>query len=439
MNHYPKYKPSGIEWIGNIPEHWEVRKISRSFNLISSGTTPKADNEKYYNNGTVNWINTGDLNDGILFLTEKKVTEKALQDHSGLKVFPNGTLLIAMYGATIGKIAILGKEGCTNQACCALSDSNYFETKLVFYWFNANKSNIINLAYGGGQQNISQEIIKFLKIPCPTIKEQKAIVLFLDNKTSLIDEAISKKRQLIELLKEERTALINHAVTKGINPDVKLKPSGIEWLGDIPEHWEVKKLKYVADVQSSNVDKKSIEGEEDVQLCNYVDVYKNEYIDSSIPFMTATATLNEIQKFKLAINDVLITKDSETPTDIAVPALVKYENTKLLCGYHLAQIRSNKNLLGEYLFRLFQSKKFNSVFETAANGITRYGLGIESIKGVSIPIPSIDDQRRIVKFILDNSNRIYSAIEKIIIEITLLQEYRTSLINEAVTGKICVV
>ena len=267
--------------------------------------------------------------------------------------------------------------------------------------------------------------------------EQKKIASFLDQKCSQIDAQIEKKQKLVELKKEERTALINQAVTKGLDPKVPMKDSGIEWLGEIPEHWEVKKLKYVSMVQPSNVDKKSNEGELSVLLCNYVDVYMNEIIDNSITFMKATANNNEIEKFKLIIDDVLITKDSETPDDIAVPALVKIEKDNLLCGYHLAQIRSNKSdLNGEYLFRLFQSKAFNKNFSVAANGITRFGLGVDSIKNVVITLPPVPEQIAIATHIHRETGRIDAIIEKTQKQIELLKEYKTTLISEAVTGKI---
>jgi len=262
----------------------------------------------------------------------------------------------------------------------------------------------------------------------------------------LIDSFIEKKQKLIELLKEERTAVINQAVTKGLpspsgeGQGVRFKPSGIDWLGDIPEHWEVKKLKYVAEIQSSNVDKKTNEGEISVLLCNYIDVYKNEFINDSILFMEASATEKEIEKFILNKGDVLITKDSETPDDIAKPAYVEKDFENVICGYHLAQIKTNRHdMFGEYLFRLFQSKDFNSHFEVSANGVTRFGLPLDSITDVIVPLPLKAEQKQIVNHIENETQKIDSTITKIEKEIELMQEYRTALISEVVTGKVKVV
>lgn len=213
LNPGAKLKPSGVEWLGDVPEHWIVRKLSRSYERISSGTTPLAGSEVYYSGGTVNWINTGDLNDGLLTSCAKKVTEKALQDHTSLKMYPQGSLVIAMYGATIGKLSLLGLEGTTNQACCVLTTSDYFNNKFLFYWLLAFRPHIISLAYGGGQPNISQELIRSLKVPCPNKKEQEKIVSYLDNVSNNVLLTLMKTEQEISLLQEYRTALINEVVT----------------------------------------------------------------------------------------------------------------------------------------------------------------------------------------------------------------------------------
>lgn len=197
MKAYPKYKPTNIEWIGEIPEHWDVRKVSRSFNTIGSGTTPNTNNPEYYENATINWVMTGDLNENILNETSKKISDLAFKEHSTLKIYPKGTLLIALYGATIGKVSILGIEACTNQACCALANSPFFKIKFIFYWFLANKQNIIQLGYGGGQPNISQELIRYLRIPCTSSEEQHIISHFLDDRTQKIDTLIEKKQKLM--------------------------------------------------------------------------------------------------------------------------------------------------------------------------------------------------------------------------------------------------
>ncbi|MBW1654921.1 restriction endonuclease subunit S [Flavobacterium quisquiliarum] len=208
-----KMKDSGIEWLGEIPEHWESWKIGHAFKKIGSGTTPESGNPIYHENGTINWLNTGDLNDSTLNECNKKVTLKALTDYSSLKLFPSGSLVMAMYGATIGKTAIINFETTTNQACCVFCNSEIIDLKFLQYWFKAKKEHIINLSIGGGQPNVSQQILKDIRLGCPDIVEQNKIVGFLDVKTIEIDTIISKTQQEIELLKEYKTALISEVVT----------------------------------------------------------------------------------------------------------------------------------------------------------------------------------------------------------------------------------
>lgn len=208
---YESDKDGGVEQLGKIPRHWDAIKASHSFKLIGSGATPQSGSTKYYENGEIPWVNTGDLNDGLLKLASKFLTRSALKDHSTLKMYPTCTVLMAMYGATIGKAAILDFDACTNQACCALVHSKFHIPRFVFYWLVGNRQNIIAKSYGGGQPNISQEVIKTLKILTPPIAEQKRIVDFLDCKTAEIDQAIAQKLRLIELLQEQKAILISLA------------------------------------------------------------------------------------------------------------------------------------------------------------------------------------------------------------------------------------
>ncbi len=205
-------KDSGVDWMGGVPKHWGINKLAQSFSQIGSGTTPKSGIDVYYEGGTINWINTGDLNDGILFSCKRTVTEKALKDYS-LNVYPAGSIIIAMYGATIGKVSISMIEGCTNQACCVLNKSKVIDTNFLFYWFISKREFIISLSYGGGQPNISQDTVKSLRVISPLISEQKSIADYLDIKTAHIDRIIETINTQIDKLKELRKTLINDVVT----------------------------------------------------------------------------------------------------------------------------------------------------------------------------------------------------------------------------------
>ena len=210
------------------------------------------------------------------------------------------------------------------------------------------------------------------------------------------------------------------------------KDSGMEWLGEIPKHWGVKRLKFTSTVQPSNVDKKTDEDEESVLLCNYSDVYNNAEITSKLEFMRATATQSEIEKFLIAKDQVIVTKDSETREDIAVPAYVAEDFENVLCGYHLTQIKP-KEVFGKYLFRLFQSRQFNAQFILGANGVTRFGLPQYVISNALIAVPPIEEQRSIARFLDYKTAQIDALIARKETLLKKLAEKRTALISQAVT------
>lgn len=210
------FKDSGVEYLGEIPQHWKLVRLGLILKT-SSGTTPDSGNDKYYKGGQIVWINSGDLNDGFLKDSKRKITQDALDDYSVLKIFDKDSLIIAMYGATIGKTAILKVNACVNQACCVLEKSAWYNTFYLFYLFNRYKKELISMGSGGGQPNISQDIIKNLKIPLPPLKEQEQIAQFLDSKISKIDKIIEKTKKQIKLIKEYKNTLINQAVCGRIN------------------------------------------------------------------------------------------------------------------------------------------------------------------------------------------------------------------------------
>jgi type I restriction enzyme S subunit len=211
------------------------------------------------------------------------------------------------------------------------------------------------------------------------------------------------------------------------------KDSGVEWIGEVPKEWEVRRLRNVCKMLVSNVDKLSKPLEYPIRLCNYVDVYKNEFITSDIQFMEATASNDEIRRFSIKIDDVIITKDSEDWLDIGVPALVKYEDKKLICGYHLAILRPKKSTSGQFLHRALLSQYIRTQFSVQANGVTRYGISHGAILGTFIVIPPLREQTRIAHFLDQKNTQIEHAIAQKERLIELLKERRQILIHNAVT------
>ena len=204
-------KDSGIEGLGRIPIHWEVMKVTRLFE-IGSGTTPSTDYADYYG-GDVAWITTSELRESVVMSTKKTVTREALRAYATLCVYPKDSVAVAMYGATIGRIGVLGTEAAVNQACCVFSRPNGIDVWFWFYWLQFRRSYLISLGYGGGQPNLSQDLLKAIRIPIPPLSEQSAIVQYLDKATASIDTAIERTRRQIELMEEYRTRLISDVVT----------------------------------------------------------------------------------------------------------------------------------------------------------------------------------------------------------------------------------
>ena len=219
-----------------------------------------------------------------------------------------------------------------------------------------------------------------------------------------------------------------------LEPYPALKDSGVDGLGEVPTHWEVRRLRTVAELRVSNVDKHVRNGERPVRLCNYVDVYKNDRIRNRMPFMDATATPDEIERFHLRRGDVLITKDSESWNDIGVPALVESTDASVVCGYHLALLRPfPEHIIGGYLFRALQGSGVAHQFQVRANGVTRFGLTHGGIKSIWLPLPPLAEQAAVVRFLdhVDRRIRRYLRAKRKLIP--LLQERRTVLISHAVT------
>ena len=287
-----------------------------------------------------------------------------------------------------------------------------------------------------------------LMIPMPRPDEVSVLVAYLDRETAKIDALIARNEVLIERLKEQRAALITRTVTRGlppnesrkagIDPHPKLKPSGVEWLGDVPEHWEIAALcRVTTDIRASNVDKHVRSNEVAVKLCNYVDVYYNERIDSTTIYMHGSATGKQIDIFQLREGDVLITKDSEVQDNIGVPALVVEHVPKLVAGYHLVLVRPDlRCLYGPYLFRALQSEIASLQFTHCAQGVTRYGMTYPGIRSVRLPIPPLVEQRAIASYLNRETAKIDKARSLARKENVLLREHRARMISDMVTGQV---
>ena len=431
----PWSKNSGIKWLGEIPLHWEVKQLKRVFS-VRNGSTPRSAEPLYWD-GDVTWVtpeDLGRLEQSVISSSKRCITDVGLSS-CGTSLIPASSIVLSTR-APIGHIAIAGIDLCTNQGCRGLIPRGNTSARYYYYLLLAARSDLQSLGQGSTYMELSREHLGSMYVVVPDSPEQRAIAGYLDRETGKIDALVTKKERLIELLKEKRAALITQAVTKGLDPDAPMTDSGIPWLGEIPAHWSVNRLKTISNVQLSNVDKKSVSGQMDVQLCNYVDVYYNERIEADRNFMVATASREQIQRFSLFEGDVLITKDSEAWTDIAVPAVVKEDLPNVLCGYHLAHIRPLQNCSGPYLAYAFAAEGPGYQYQLAANGITRFGLGGDAIRCGVFPWPPLSEQRTIAGFLDQETARIDSLVARVRDAIERFKELRSALISAAVTGKI---
>jgi type I restriction enzyme, S subunit len=216
-----------------------------------------------------------------------------------------------------------------------------------------------------------------------------------------------------------------------------LKPSGIEWLGDMPEHWDVSLIKHMADVRASGVDKHSHDHETSVRLCNHTDVYANDQITGDLDLMRATATTAEIARLTLKAGDVIITKDSVNAEIIGIPAWVPESLPGVVCAYHLTLLRPKpERVVGEYLFRALSSPRIAERFPVLATGVTIVGLSKHDVKNTVIPLPPPDEQTAICRWIIDKCKPLEEAILRAEEEIKLIREYRDRQIADVVTGQV---
>lgn len=266
----------------------------------------------------------------------------------------------------------------------------------------------------------------------PLIEEQHRLVALLDAECCRLDALVDEQRHQRALLLERRHALIT-AVIDG-QTEWLLRPEPFD---SEPERYARKPLKALADIRVSNADKKTVEGQTPVLLCNYTDVYNSDDIVTGMEFMPATATQDQLVRLTLRAGDVLFTKDSETPQDIAVPAYVPEDLPGVICGYHLAIVSPRRGIaLGRFLFWSMQSKFVSSQFEVAATGVTRYGLRQSTLGDVSIPAPGLAEQERIVALLDHECSRIDTLISELERSEDLLTERKRALITDAVTGQL---
>ena len=428
MKPYSEYKSVDIPWLKRIPAHWQMPRMKHLFSQRNIRGFPDEP------------MLAATQMKGVVRKDEyENRTVLALKDLHLLKLVEIGDFVISLRSFQ-GGIEHARHRGIISPAYTILYPN---DPTVHGYYASLFKSRpfidglglyVTGIRQG---QNIDYTRLSRSCLPLAPLAERKAISAYVNSINRRCAHFIRNRLRLIEVLNEQKQAIINRAVTRGLDPSVPLKPSGIDWLGDIPEHWETRRLRTVAGLRVSNVDKHSKEGEVPVRLCNYTDVYKNTVVTADMPFMAATATRDEIEAFRLHINDVVITKDSENWQDIGVPALVAETADDLVCGYHLAILRPRPNVVvGRFLSYALQCRGVVAQLNLAAKGVTRYGLSHGGIKAVALPVPPVEEQEPIARHIDKATASLGRAISRATREIDLIREYRTRLIADVVTGKV---
>ncbi|HFQ5565720.1 TPA: restriction endonuclease subunit S [Vibrio vulnificus] len=428
---YPEYKDSVVEWVGDIPVEWEMWKLSHAYREIGSGTTPPTTSDEWFG-GDIPWVTTGELRETVINGTKKNVSEKTIDTFSALRVYPAGSIAMAMYGATIGRLGIFGVDATTNQACCVMTASDVIDNKYLFYWLWAFRQDIINLSSGGGQPNINQEKVASLKISAPIIDEQTQIANFLDHETAKIDTLIEKQQQLIKLLKEKRLAVISHAVTKGLNPQAPMKDSGVEWLGEVPEHWVVTKFGYISQVVRGGSPRPAGDPT----------LFDGDYS----PWVTV-AEITKDDEIYLSETETFLTKKGSEQCRVFTSGTLLLSNSGATLGVpKILSINANANdgvvgfenltLNSEFAY-FYLSTLTHDLRERIKQGSGQPNLNTDIVKNIFVPVPaSPEETDAIVSYIKSMCDKFDALASKAKNAISLMQERRTALISAAVTGKI---
>jgi type I restriction enzyme S subunit len=429
MKKYDSYKDSGVEWIGEVPTHWGVDILNRIFK-INTGFTPSTSNNEFYENGVHDWITIRDLDGKYVSESKTKLTDIAVQ---GKTIIPKGSLLYS-FKLSVGQMAFTTKDIYTNEAIFSVFPSE--KLNLNYYYYLLDRILIHNSNENiYGAKILNQELIKASKLLVPSEEEQTTIANYLDHKTTQIEHLIAKKEQFIQLLEEERIAVINQAVTKGLDPSVPLKHSGIEWLGEIPKHWEVNKIKSVTNKIGSGVTPKG--GAEiyeltGIPLLRSQNVYFDGFRLDNVAYITREIH-DSMKNSQVLFGDVLL---NITGGSIGRCYYVTNEFEEANVNQHVCIVRPNERIITEFLNYVLRSTLGQQQIDLCQTGGNREALNFEQLKNFFLILPSIDEQHEIVEKLSKSLNAISLTIEKSRKEIDLINEYKTALISEVVTGKV---
>lgn len=441
MKKYPKYKPSNIDWIGDIPEHWDVKKIKHNCYVKARVGWKGLKSDEFLGDGYSYLVTGQDFKNDVVNWNDCYFVDIDRYDDDPYIQLMDNDLLITKDG-TIGKLAIvknLDKPACLNSGIFVVRSLNVtLKTNFLFWILKSKIFTQFNdyTSYGSTIQHLYQNVFIEFSHPLPDKKEQSIIVNYLDKKVIEIDQLIEDKKQLLQLFEEENMAIISHVITKGLNPKAEFKNSGIEWIGDIPKHWKLKKLKYLGKVQTGRTPK--------IQSAK-IDYFENGTINWFTP--SDFKFNKEVFKSKRRIIEEAVNQNEVELFPENSIYLVSIGATLGKISYCSEKASANQqiNVISFYqelcvsMFGYFYLIACKDILLLEADYTTLPILNQTKTKNLDFAVPPIEEQKLIVDFIHKETKIIDLKIKKTKKLIDLLIEYRSALIGDVVTGKVNVI
>lgn len=424
---FNEYIPSQSKWFDKIPKNWDIRPIKHLAKTIPRGT-PSTSNLEYWENGNIPWLPSGMVQNCQIDETDayKFITEKGLLNSATKYIGPN-SILVALTGATCANIGYLTFKATANQSVISVEPYTTFP-KYIYYALLSQREQILDKKTGGAQSGINEDDVKNIFIPTMDFKEQQQIANYLDKKTTKIDATIAKNEELIQLLEEKRVALINQVITKGLNPDVPMKDSGVEWIGEIPEHWDVDCLKHNVILNAKTLTDTTDNDYEfyyvdigSVSLENGIEKYEH------MSFEDAPSRARRVVKK----DDVII---STVRTYLKAIAIIP-DKEDIIVSTGFAVLTPNK-IDSRYLGYMVKTEYFTNLVSAHSVGVSYPAINSTDLVNLDILIPPNNEQKQIADYLDNEVSNINDIITKVTENINLLEEYKTSLIHHVVTGKI---
>ena len=431
---YPAYRDSGVEWLGEVPEGWELLRTKQLAKRIQTGSTPPTQERHYYENGSVPWFGPGSFSTDLLLDKPIKVISKIAVKDGVARIFKGQSTMIVTIGATIGKVGYIESSASSNQQITVVTfDITRANPKFAAYQMKRLEPVLRGIAPNTTLPILNQDDIGHLPFCLPSLSEQRAIAAFLDSETGRIDTFIEKKERQIELLQEKRAALISQAVTKGLDPYAKMKDSGVEWLGEVPEHWDVRKFNHIADnisVGFVGSIEKHYTDETGVLLLKTGNIGLNKLLLNDVSYVTREFHDANV-KSQLSSGDIIIARHGDSGKSAVIPDNISEANC-----LNIVKLKKSNLMNGDFFTYLLNSNKYQQFLKASQGGSVQGVINTSDIIELKVVLPPLKEQLAIAALFKQETRRIDSLENKVQESISKLSEYRTSLISATVTGKI---